>query len=159
MIVLRLRIVKAVIRFITPTMIPVIRRDHAKEMLSIIACVPKEKMRPPMPEPAEPIPLAKLRFFSNHWGSTAILGVVIHPTPKPTRTPCVRKSCQISWAKEAEMKPADINMAPVIIGIWVPHLRAKIVTNGAISMALEKFRPPMNAKSISDAPWYTSFTR
>ena len=156
---LRLRIVSAAIRFIIPTIIPVIRRDHAKDILSIIACVPNENINPPIPEPAVPIPFARLRFLSNHWGRVDILGIDTKPTPKPTRTPWLRKSCQISWANDAEMKPAEMSMAPVIIGIWVPHLRAMIVTMGATSMAEEKLRPPMKAKSMSDAPENTLFAR
>lgn len=46
------------------------------------------------------------------------------------------------------MKPVASNVAPVVIGIWGPALRAKIVTKGATIMAMEKLRPPMNAKSM-----------
>lgn len=155
----RFRISRAEMRFMTPQTMPVIRRDHANDILSIIAWVPKEKIKPPMPEPAEPIPFAKLRFLSNHCGRMAMLGIETKPTPKPTSMPCERKSCQISRAKEAEIKPAASRTAPRVMVGCVLYLRAKMVTTGATSMAMEKFRPPMRAKSILLAPGYVSDVR
>lgn len=94
------------VNVIKKAMMPVIRRDQLSDIFSInIPFVAREKMTPPMPDPAEVIPLAKLRFFENHWDSIAILGMYINPTPIPISTRCERYSCQALTANEAEMKP------------------------------------------------------
>lgn len=50
----------------TPETIAVILKAQGSEMLSMMAWMPNEKMRPPTPEPAELIPSARLRFLENH---------------------------------------------------------------------------------------------
>jgi hypothetical protein len=51
-------------RFMIPQMMAVILKDHAREILSIMAWIPNENNNPPTPEPAEEIPIARLRFFA-----------------------------------------------------------------------------------------------
>jgi hypothetical protein len=46
--------------------IPTRRNDQASPTFLIIAPVPRENMRPPIPEPAALISLARLRFKENH---------------------------------------------------------------------------------------------
>jgi len=47
--------------FINPLTRPVMRSDQAKEMLLIAVRTIKEKRRPPIPDPAALMPLAKLQ--------------------------------------------------------------------------------------------------
>lgn len=51
--------------FMNPQIMPVIRRDQAREILLIIASLAKQKIKPPIPEPAALIPSDRLRFFIN----------------------------------------------------------------------------------------------
>ena len=75
---LRLRIRATERRFMTPQMIAVILKDHAKGILSIIAWMPKE------------IPIARLRFLLNHWERMGVQGTKMKPNPMPMRTPWER---------------------------------------------------------------------
>ena len=52
--------------FMNPQIMPVIRRDQAREMLLIIASLAKQKIKPPMPELAALISLDRLCFLSNY---------------------------------------------------------------------------------------------
>lgn len=69
---------------------PVIRNAHPVPRWSMVQPVAKEKTKPPMPDPAALIPLARLLLFTNHWERTAMLGTYAKPTPKPTSTPWER---------------------------------------------------------------------
>lgn len=44
---------------------------------------------PPIPDPATVIPVAKPRFFSNHWAGTAMEVKIDMPAPRPNRKPYV----------------------------------------------------------------------
>ncbi len=140
------------IKVITKAMMPVMRSDHTRDRFSIILPVIRENVTPPKPDPAEVMPLAKLRFLENHWDRMAMLGIQMKPTPMPTRTPWERYKCQAFEAKDAAMKPAASAMTPASIGIWAPNLRARKVTNGATSIAAPKVLPPTKAKSRGSAP-------
>jgi hypothetical protein len=74
----------------TPQMIAVILKDQAKEILSIIAWIPKENNKPPTPDPADEIPIARLRFLLNHCERMGVHGTKIKPSPTPMRTPWER---------------------------------------------------------------------
>lgn len=63
------------VKVITNQMMPVMRNDHASDVFSIILPVIREKMTPPTPDPAEVMPLAKLRLLENHWDRMAMLGI------------------------------------------------------------------------------------
>lgn len=56
----------------------------------IIACVANEKINPPMLEPAELIPLARLLSLLSHCSKIGMLETETRPTPKPMRTPYER---------------------------------------------------------------------
>lgn len=56
-------------------MIPVIRSDQAILIDWIMASEPHANATPPTPEPAALIPLARLRFFTNHCESIGRLGM------------------------------------------------------------------------------------
>ena len=138
---------------------PVNRSDQPRDMFSIMLFVVRAKMTPPIPDPAAVMPLAKLRFFENHWDRTGILGMYTHPTPIPTSAPCERYKCHALSANEAEMKPPARQRTPKNIGGRVPHLRAKYVTSGATSIAAAKLKPPTKAKSSGLAPGKESSLR
>jgi len=74
----------------TPQMIAVILKDQAREILSIIAWIPKENNNPPTPEPADDIPIARLRFLLNHCERMGVQGTKMKPRPTPRRTPWER---------------------------------------------------------------------
>ena len=112
------------VNVIKKAIIPVIRRDQLSDIFSIIPSVAREKMTLPMLDPAEVIPLAKLRFSEN-WDSIAILGMYITLTPIPISTTCERYSCQVLIANETEMKPPARLRTPKNIGGRVPYLRPK----------------------------------
>lgn len=66
---------------------PVVRRAQARPMDRIMDAVPHVSIIPPTPEPAELMPLAKLRFFENHCERIAMLGITMKPMPQPTSNP------------------------------------------------------------------------
>jgi hypothetical protein len=84
------RIKSAAMTVATAVTSPVMRRDQAKPRCCIMAAEPQEKIAPPIPEPAELIPLTTLRLLRNHWERTAVLGMMMKPIPQPTRRPCER---------------------------------------------------------------------
>ncbi len=66
---------------------PQVRRAQASEYFDVIARTANEKIIPPIPEPAEQMPLAILLRLRNHCGKTAMLGIQARPIPKPTSRP------------------------------------------------------------------------
>ena len=65
----------------TNAIMPVMRRDQAKEIFWIMGVVAAEKTIPPTPLPAAAIPCAKLLFLLNHCGSTGVAGNHVKPVP------------------------------------------------------------------------------
>jgi hypothetical protein len=61
--------------------------------------------------------------------------------------------------KEAKMKPRVWERIPRNMGGWTPQVRVRIVARGEISMAVEKLRPPIKAKSVVVAEGKTLFWR
>ena len=57
------------------------------------------------------------------------------------------------------MKPPVWQIMPMAMGRWTPYLRVNPVAKGDIIMAMEKLRPPINAKSRSVASGKTLFWR
>lgn len=56
-------------------MTAVILSDQARDIFEMRAEAAKENIRPPTPDPAPLIPLARLRFVVNHWERMAMLGM------------------------------------------------------------------------------------
>jgi hypothetical protein len=52
--------------------------------------VPQANAMPPIPDPAELIPLAILRLRANHCDKMAVLGMIINPISQPTKAPWER---------------------------------------------------------------------
>lgn len=72
----------------------VILRDQASPRLSSMPFVEKQMIRPPIPAPAEQMPLARLIFLENHWGRMAIDGMQINPRSSSSVSEYYsRKSC------------------------------------------------------------------
>ena len=132
-------------RFATNAAIPVIRSAHLTPYRCIIASVPQANPAPPTPDPAALIPFARLRLWTNHCDRMGRLGIYKKPIPQPMRTPWQICRCHIRVAKEALMKPLVRKMRPASIVRCVPNLRVRMVTKGAMSMAMEKLKPPMKA--------------
>lgn len=109
-------------------------------------------MRPPRPAPESEMPLASDRLVVNHCGTTAAVGMKRKPTPMPKRTPCVRKRCQISVAKLAQIKLAVSRMTPQNIMGFMPHSRTDIVAMGDTSNSRVMLRDPTKAYSKGDEP-------
>ena len=66
------------VMFATSVTNPVVRSAQAR---------PIDFITPPIPELAELMPLAKLRFCENHCERIAMLGIMMKPMPQPTRNP------------------------------------------------------------------------
>ncbi len=77
----------------------------------------------------------------------------------PTRTPWERNSCQICVVKEAAMKPPERHRTPAPRVSLKCQRRQVYVATGAMSMAIEKLRPPMKAYLIEVPPGKTSLSR
>jgi hypothetical protein len=142
---LRFRMRATANKFITPHIRAVMRNVHGRETLSIIAWIPKENNNPPTPDPADEIPVARLRFFSNHCERMGAQGTKMKFSPTPMRTPCERYKCHIWFANEAEMKPAVWRAMPINIGGCVPALRTTTVINGEKTSDNANCKPPTNA--------------
>ena len=151
MCLLRSRISVVAIVLATNAMRHVIRSAQATESCLITVPVVQAKIAPPIPDPAALIPFARLRFLENHCERIAVLGMYKNPVPSPMRTPCERYSCQICRETEAVAKPVAWKTTPSAIVRCLPYSRVKAVTNGDTTMAAEKLKPPMNAKSIGVA--------
>lgn len=63
--------------FATSVTSPVVRSAQARPIDRIMDAVPHVSITPPIPEPAELMPLAKLRFCENHCERIAMLGIII----------------------------------------------------------------------------------
>ena len=81
----RMKIVAVI--FATRVTSPVVRSAQARPIDRIMDAVPHVSITPPIPEPAEPMPLAKLRFCVNHCERIAMLGMIMKPMPQPTSNP------------------------------------------------------------------------
>ena len=68
---------------------------HANPIDGIIAPVASEYTKPPSPDPAVAIPLAKLLLVVNHCGTMPTEPTNRNPMPKPKQMPWLRKSCHI----------------------------------------------------------------
>ena len=66
---------------------PVMRSAQARPIDRIMDAVPHVSITPLIPEPAELMPLAKLRFCENHCERIAMLGIIMKPMPQPTSNP------------------------------------------------------------------------
>ena len=73
--------------FATSVTSPVVRSAQARLVDRIMDAVPHVSITPPAPEPAELMPLAKLRFCENHCERIAMLGMTMNPMPQPTSNP------------------------------------------------------------------------
>lgn len=70
--------------FATSVTSPVVRSAQARPIDRIMDAVSQVSIAPPIPEPAELMPLAKLRFCENHCERIAMLGITMKPIPQPT---------------------------------------------------------------------------
>jgi hypothetical protein len=57
------------------------------------------------------------------------------------------------------MKPRVWERMPRNMGRWTPYVRVRKVASGEISIAVEKLRPPIRAKSVVVAEGKTLFWR
>ena len=67
------------VMFATSVTSPVVRSAQARPIDRIMDAVPHVSITPPVPEPAELMPLAKLRFCENHCERIAMLGIIMKP--------------------------------------------------------------------------------
>jgi hypothetical protein len=114
---------------------------------------------PPSPDPLVAIPLASDRRVVNHCGTTGTEPTKRNPMPSPKHMPWLRKSCHISFAKEAPIKLADSSITPICIVTLVPKNRVVVVATGEISIAQEIDREPTKAYSNGVAPGKVSCER
>jgi hypothetical protein len=68
----------------------------------------------PVAEPAAPTAKAKLLFVVKYVLSKLIAGQNRNPLPRPTHTPCARRSCQYCVDKEAIKIPTTHTTLPVM---------------------------------------------
>jgi hypothetical protein len=142
----------AQIKFTTNDMIPSILNAQGNPRFWIIAFVASEYISPPNPDPEAPMPLARLRFVVNHCGMIPTEPTNKKPMPHPKQTPWLRKSCHISFAKDAPMKEMVWKNTPSSSVVFVPKSLVIVVAMGDMSSAIEIDNPPTNAKSILVAP-------
>ncbi|KAK7702724.1 hypothetical protein SLS57_011223 [Botryosphaeria dothidea] len=70
----RLRTNATAIKLTAPLTMPTMRSAQGTSTCSIVACAANENTIPPIPDPDETMPLARLRFFSNHCDGTTTAG-------------------------------------------------------------------------------------
>jgi hypothetical protein len=102
-----------------------IRKDHARDIFSIIKFVQMEKRTPPAPEPAAQIPIARARRLLNHWLGNGAAETNKNPIPTPNMNPWVRKSCHIL----SEIQRDGVLLLPMM-------LRGRILLGGLNRLTL-----------------------
>jgi hypothetical protein len=70
--------------------------------------------RPPVLLPHAVMPMASDLRCWKYVEVRAMLGANMHPLPRPTQTPCVRKICQYCVHADAVRVPRTISTAPVV---------------------------------------------
>jgi hypothetical protein len=118
----------------------------------IIAFVPNEYIKPPIPLPAAAMLFAKDRFLENHCGTIPTLATNRKPIPTPKARPWERNRCQILFAHDAPSSPAVSKRIPMPSVFCVPNFLAATVAMGEMIKAIEMERPPINAYSRDVAP-------
>ncbi|KAG2027332.1 hypothetical protein GB937_001073 [Aspergillus fischeri] len=105
----------------------------------------RDQMRPPSPEPAALMPIARLLRRWNHCGVIPTLPTNRKPIPQPKQTPWLRKICHFCVAKEDPIKDRVSKKTPRLRTNRVPKRWIRCVASGATRSAQEMLRPPVKA--------------